>query len=640
MNLSSIRIENFRCIKDQTVFLDNYNCFVGPNGSGKSTVLNALNIFFRETKNSNNLVNLTEEDFHYKDISKPIRITLTFTDLNTEAQDDFKAYYRQEKLIIFAEAKWNADDLSASVHHYGYRNVMKKFAPFFEALEVGVLVKELKEIYNGLKGEFELPAPGTKDAMTQALREFEESHPELCELLPSEDLFYGWSKGTNKLEKYLQWVYIPAVKDPSTEQEESKNSALGQLLSRTIRTKVDFKPRIKDLKDELKTKYEELITNEQNLLDGLSLQLEKRFREWAHPAVQLKLKWSYNSDKSISIQEPSARIDAGEDNFIGDISRLGHGLQRAFLISLLQELSQSQSEDVPTPKLILGFEEPELYQHPPQSVHLRNTLEELASQESQIIITTHSPYFVSSKGFEQLRITRKDKNGNESIFHHTKLKEVSDMLSQALSEKPVFPSVMQAKIDQIMQPSLNELYFCKYAVLVEGLEDVAYISSHLVLTEQFGKFRKLGCHFVVCDGKTNISRPLAIAKCLGIPVYPIFDSDGDKSGKDEIKKNTRDNSCIIKLVCNDNFDLLSKENVINDNFTMLGGNLGGQIKAEYGDKIWNDSTESVKKEMDWNEGLNQKNSRLISAALEKIYKEIKPSTILESIVERIFKNAE
>ncbi|WP_206665095.1 AAA family ATPase [Aeromonas veronii] len=50
MKLESVRIKNFRTFKDETIFFDNYSCFVGPNGSGKSTVMNALNVFFANIK--------------------------------------------------------------------------------------------------------------------------------------------------------------------------------------------------------------------------------------------------------------------------------------------------------------------------------------------------------------------------------------------------------------------------------------------------------------------------------------------------------------------------------------------------------------------------------------------------------------
>ncbi len=52
MKIESVRIENFRSFKDETIFLDDYTCFVGPNGSGKSTIINALNVFFRQYKDT------------------------------------------------------------------------------------------------------------------------------------------------------------------------------------------------------------------------------------------------------------------------------------------------------------------------------------------------------------------------------------------------------------------------------------------------------------------------------------------------------------------------------------------------------------------------------------------------------------
>ena len=92
MKIESVRIENFRSFKDETVFLDDYTCLVGPNGGGKSTVLCALNVFFRESENSStDVVNLSAEDFHQKITDEPIRITVTFVDLNAQAQRISKA---------------------------------------------------------------------------------------------------------------------------------------------------------------------------------------------------------------------------------------------------------------------------------------------------------------------------------------------------------------------------------------------------------------------------------------------------------------------------------------------------------------------------------------------------------------------
>jgi putative ATP-dependent endonuclease of OLD family len=46
MRIDSLRIQNFRAFKDQTISVGPYTCLVGPNGGGKSTVLTALNLIF------------------------------------------------------------------------------------------------------------------------------------------------------------------------------------------------------------------------------------------------------------------------------------------------------------------------------------------------------------------------------------------------------------------------------------------------------------------------------------------------------------------------------------------------------------------------------------------------------------------
>ena len=59
----------------------------------------------------------------------------------------------------------------------------------------------------------------------------------------------------------------------------------------------------------------------------------------------------------------------------------------------------------------------------------------------------------------------------------------------------------------------------KHAFFVEGREDVAFISKHLQLTGKWKEFRRHGCHFVVAEGKQNLSRPLAISTTLKVPVF-------------------------------------------------------------------------------------------------------------------------
>ncbi len=239
--------------------------------------------------------------------------------------------------------------------------------------------------------------------MTDALRKYEEEHPELCELIDDENSFYGFTKSAYLMDKHIQWVYVPAVKDASSEQQEGSKTALGQILECTVRAKVNFKTSIAELKRELEGRYKEIVDAERSTLHELQGSIQKRLQDWTNPGIRLSLDWHYDYEKSLVINQPLARVEIGEDDFMGAVARLGHGLQRSFLVSMLQELAGYDADAGPT--LLLGFEEPELYQHPPQAQHFASLLERITSgKNTQIIVTTHSPYFVTTKGFEGVRM--------------------------------------------------------------------------------------------------------------------------------------------------------------------------------------------------------------------------------------------
>jgi predicted ATPase len=642
VKLKQVRIENFRSFKDETIALDDYTCLVGPNGAGKSAVLTALNVFFRNMASSATNVNtLGEEDFHHRNTKQPIKITLVFGDLSDVAEKDLHLYVRHGQLVVFAKADWDEDSRSAVVKQFGARLVMKKFAPFFEADSSGAKAGELKAVYCKIREEFsDLPEPGTKAAMMQSLRDFEEKHLELCELLDEPNQFYGWSKGVNLLDKYVQWVYVPAVKDASTEQEEGNKTALGQLLERTIRTKVNFREPIDDLKRRLETDYREIIEKEQAVLSDLQVSLEKRLRGWANPSANVSLNWHYDPNKSLVVNEPVARIAIGEHAFIGEVARLGHGMQRAFIVSMLQELAGSDQEGGPT--LLLGFEEPELYQHPPQAQHIATSLDQLASEpksNAQVLVSTHSPYFVSAKGFESVRVVRKRLVHPCSIVSSTTYQKVEKRIADALGESPSLPTALMARIEQIMQPSQRELFFTPVAILVEGTEDVAFISTHMQLTGKWTRFRELGCHFVVAEGKGPLSRPLAIAKELCIPIFVVFDSDADQSGEDKRKKNAKDNSCILSLCEVKGVDPLPTDNLWCENVVMWKSNITKIVPEDFGATVWTAAEDECRKNEGY-VGIQRKNNLLIAATLEHLSLNGRTSEVLTRLCDQVLAFAE
>ncbi|NGZ10585.1 MAG: DUF2813 domain-containing protein [Nitrospira sp. LK70] len=633
MRVKSIRIKNFRSFNDETIPFSEYNCLIGANGAGKSNVLCALNVFFRESEGSStDLSFLQEEDFHHKQTETPIEITVTFGDLNEDAQAEFKDYYRQGQLVISAIAVHDKTTRKAEVKQYGQRLGMAEFKPFFRALGDNAKVTELKGIYETLRATFaELPSPGTKDSMVQNLRDFESTNVEKLVLIPSEDQFYGVSKGANRLEKFIQWVHIPAVKRVTDEQTEGKNTALGKLLARTVRAKVNFSEKVRALREQTQKQYQSLLDENQSVLNDISVTLTKRLADWSHPQAKLQLEWQQDPEKSVKLDEPWAHIVASEGTFQGELARFGHGLQRSYFLALLQELSGT--DDFGGPRLLLSIEEPELYQHPPQARHLFNVLKKLSKGNSQIFICTHSPLFVTGETFEDVRLIRQeDKSSKPSWVTY---EQVSTKIAEVTGEKPVASVGSLAKLQQSLQPSLGEMFFTPRLILVEGLEDLGYIATYLNLLGLIDEYRKSGCHIVPAGPKSAMVQTVAIAKLFNIPTFVVFDSDGDKPDKNGSRtKHENDNKAILRLCGIKDPTPFPETDFWEINVVMWQSEIGSIAKADIGEKDWAKFCEKADK-MYGHTGNMQKNMLYIGTVLSLAWDKGKKSPDLEKLCKEI-----
>jgi energy-coupling factor transporter ATP-binding protein EcfA2 len=627
MRIESVRIQNLRSMKDETIRFGNYTCLVGPNGSGKSNVLCALSIFFRETDNYvTDLCSLDEEDFHHRNTGEPVTITLTFTHLSPQAKDGLADYVRQDRLIVSAIASFDATSGKAEVKQYGQRLGIRAFAPFFEAeKDSKTKVADLKSLYSDIRATYSaLPPPGTRDGMKQALWDYETARSGECELIPSEDQFYGW-RGSNRLAPYVQWVYIPAVKDASTEQVEARNTALGKLLARTVRTKTDFSGKLDALSEGWQQQYEGLLTESQAALDDLSSALARRLAEWSHPDARAKLTW--RQDKSLEAPQPLARLIAGEGRFEGELPRFGHGLQRCYLFALLQKLAAADDANQPT--LVLGCEEPELYQHPPQARHLSGVLQELSQHNSQVVVCTHSPHFVSGKGFEDVRMVRMQEH--RSVVSQATYEQVGGVLAAARVEAPAKLSGLLAKLHQALQPALNEMFFTSKLILVEGSEDIAYIAAYLDLMGLWDEYRRYACHMVPTEGKSTMIQPVAVAKSLRIPTYVVFDGDGDKPDTNgSRRKHEKDNAAILRLCGFDDPEPFPPRILFGEGVTMWNSDISAVVTGEIGTGTWMSYSNAVDQEYRQIGGL-RKNGLHIAKCLELAWKDNRKSEALQKL---------
>ena len=87
MKIQSVRIKNFRTLKDVMIPFDSVTTFIGPNGTGKSTVLRALDWYFNGKSGS-----LTEKDCSFGATDEDIEVQVTFAELTEKDRNELGKY--------------------------------------------------------------------------------------------------------------------------------------------------------------------------------------------------------------------------------------------------------------------------------------------------------------------------------------------------------------------------------------------------------------------------------------------------------------------------------------------------------------------------------------------------------------------
>jgi len=166
----------------------------------------------------------------------------------------------------------------------------------------------------------------------------------------------------------------------------------------------------------------------------------------------------------------------------------------------------------------LLIEEPEMFLHPQMQKSLATTLLRL-SDTNQVIVTTHSPYFISIPEFKNVRLV--SKKGTETTVDCSKLQ------------------LPQTKIDKFrkeLDPARNELFFARTTVLVEGATERLAIPEYA--KAKGIDFDNRGIAVVDVGGKSNLPDYVSICLSFGIETIVLFDRDSEsfKEKRDKEKE--------------------------------------------------------------------------------------------------------
>ena len=603
MKLDQVVLTNFRCFKNESIALDRYVALVGSNNCGKSTVLKAIDLFFRSNQKASPIA---LDDFN--DVNAELKISLTFSDLSKKAEEEFGHYYRHGKLDFFIRAKADSGTVSASIH--GQRLGMADFGEFHKADGAA----EKKATYSKLQEKYpDLPELAPRSAVaifSSALFEYEANHQDKCVQIESEDLAFGAAGIASKLKRYVDWVYIPAVKDASDEDEEAKNNAFGVLVNRIIRAKVKVDEKIEQIKKVAHTEIKNLVGDYKQEIKLLETVLDTEFRKITSTDAHVHLDWTEVNEDNVTLNLPLVRSILSDDTYRGDVSEFGHGLQRNYLMALVHLNAKLSLEEEPS--IILACEEPELYQHPPQARYLHTALQKIAESD-QVLITTHSPLFISAQTFENLRVVRKARKASSKVTawsadQHRKL------IAGALGIPPIGEQASAATLENFIQPETNEAFFCGKLVLVEGPEDRAILSMALKKNQSDGEFARLGGHIICANGKGGLVNMIAMSRGFDTPYFVVFDADTNCKKEDE-KENRKRNSKISMLM---ELNIKDAEwpsgDIFNDRVIIWKDNIQASIANEY--SAWYDDVKGLCTAFGWEYDRLKKNPVVLLSALE------------------------
>jgi energy-coupling factor transporter ATP-binding protein EcfA2 len=565
------------------VDLDGVTYLVGRNGAGKSTLLSALAVFFKQLSIGG------PDDFTLRDSSLPIEISLTFGDLGTEATGEFGRYVRDGHLTVTKRVACDGGRTLEAYH--GTSLALPEFRPIRAQSGQARI-----DAFRAMQQAYQMNPVRSAADVDAALARWEIEHEDQLELLEDDGQFFGYTNvGTGKLNKYIDFVLVPAVRDASLDAAEGgRDSALRHLVDVVVRRAADLAAPMTELRQSVVRAYEEIVQRPELDLGSLSERVNRAMGRFA-PGALVTIAWDPVLDPRLPDLVATAKLV--DDGFSGDVATKGHGLQRAYIMATLQALAEIEmanrtrgTDEDPRCGLLLAVEEPELYQHPSQARQIARTFRELADAPGsrvQIVACTHSPLFLDVRAFNAVRVVRKrvpPAGDRCTRIAHASLASVAARLQADHADGRHFSAEgLRPGLVSLLNPYVAEAFFADFVVLVEGEEDKALLEAGLLRSGSADELRRWAFVVVPVGGKKNLDKMQAILLELDIPYYLTFDCDGERN---EAEEEVRRWNVVLQRMAGVPEPVPMPTTFIEPHLAVFAPNVTDAIRHEFGDDTW------------------------------------------------------
>ena len=485
MKLTKVIINNFRSFgESQIIELNNQTVLIGNNSSGKTTVLQALSKLFSDKQNDRII---KKSDFHLPKGSRPGENTRN----------------------LFIETIFEFDELDGTP----YSQAIPSFFEHFTVSKDGA--KPFLRIRLESSWEDDGTVEGSVDTQFYYISSDEDT-------IRDEDKHRAPRKDLDK----IRVLYVPASRTPEKELGNASGSMLSRLVN-SINWTEDEINEITDKIDELNNTF----LSENGALTQINNEIQKSWELYHEDNRFSQAELIINSSEmAAALRQIALKFSPTTTEEAFTVSDLGDGLRSIFYFSLVDsildielEITKDREENPDNPRFklippvltILAIEEPENHIAPHHIGKLIKRFKQLGNNDnSQVILTSHSPAIVKRIDPEDLRYLRIENNDR--------------VLQTIVSDIQLPPAIDESyKYIKGAIQAYPELYFAKLVVLGEG------DSEELLLPKFFdllGKEVDSSQISIVPLGGRHVNYFWKLLNALRIPHITLLDFDNERYG--------------------------------------------------------------------------------------------------------------
>lgn len=394
MKLAAVILENFRGYNQRTrIELDDLTAFIGKNDAGKSTILEALEIFFNDGKPERG-------DACVYGSRTTISIGCSFTSLPGEIVLDAAA-----PTTLAAEHLLNENGELEIVKEWDSSTKTPKESIFAVALHptnpdvmdlITLKNAELKARVRKMGLDEENVNLTINGSMRKAIRDGCQPLAFERKQLPldKEDAKKVW----DQLKPQLPMYALFRSDRPSQDGDEEVQSPLKFAITQALKEMADD---LKKIEDAVRLRAEDVANRTLAKLNEMDSRLASELK----PFFKADPKW-----------------DVFKFGLMGDneipINKRGSGVRRLILLNFFRAEAERRRTEKGALSVIYAIEEPETSQHPDNQRLLVQAIKELAADENtQVLVTSHTPGLAGLLPSNSLRCVRKQADGSAEVSH-------------------------------------------------------------------------------------------------------------------------------------------------------------------------------------------------------------------------------